>query len=65
MCIRDRLGIAAVKTCFNTSEGVTVDYVDPASLVYSYSEDPYFEDLYYIGEIKTVPINALAKEFPI
>ena len=58
------LGIAAVKTCFNTSEGVTVDYVDPANLVYSYSEDPYFEDLYYIGEIKTVPINELAKEFP-
>ena len=27
------LGIGAVKTSFNTSEGVTVDYVDPANLV--------------------------------
>ena len=58
------LGIACVKTCFNTSEGVTVDYVDPANIVYSYSEDPYFEDLYYIGEVKTIPINELVKEFP-
>ena len=30
------LGIGAVKNNFNTSEGVTVDYVDPANLVYSY-----------------------------
>ena len=46
------LGIAATKTCFNRSEGITVDYVDPASLVYSYTEDPNFEDLYYVGEVK-------------
>ena len=43
------LGIGAVKTNFNTSEGVTVDYVDPANLVYSYSDSPYFEDIYYVG----------------
>ena len=35
------LGIGAVKTSFNTSEGVVIDYVDPASLVYSYSDSPY------------------------
>jgi len=58
------LGIAAVKTNFNTSEGVTVNYVDPANLIYSYSEDPYFSDLYYVGEVKTIPINELVKEFP-
>ena len=28
------LGIGATKTSFNLSEGVTVDYVDPANLVY-------------------------------
>ena len=58
------LGIGAVKTSFNTSEGVTIDYVDPANLVYSYSESPYFEDIYYVGEVKSVPVNELAKQFP-
>ena len=58
------LGIGAVKTNFTTSEGVTIDYVDPAKLVYSYTESPYFDDLYYVGEIKTIPINELAKQFP-
>ena len=43
------LGIGAVKTSFNTSEGAVVDYVDPANLVYSYTESPYFEDIYYVG----------------
>ncbi len=58
------LGIGAVKTSFNTSEGVTIDYVDPANLVYSYTDSPYFEDVYYIGEVKSIPINELAKQFP-
>ena len=58
------IGIGAVKTDFNTSEGVTVKYVDPANLVYSYTEDPYFEDIYYVGEVKSIPINELVKQFP-
>ena len=58
------LGIGAVKTGFNTSEGVVIDYVDPANLVYSYTESPYFDDIYYVGEVKTIPINELAKQFP-
>ncbi len=58
------LGIGAVKTNFNTSEGITIDYVDPADLVYSYTESPYFDDIYYVGEVKTIPINELAKQFP-
>tara|TARA_R100000655_G_scaffold85978_1_gene125925 strand:- start:1953 stop:4352 length:2400 start_codon:yes stop_codon:yes gene_type:complete len=58
------LGIGAVKTSFNTSEGITIDYVDPANLVYSYTDSPYFEDCYYVGEIKSIPVNELAKEFP-
>jgi len=58
------LGIGAVKTGFNTSEGVVIDYVDPANLVYSYSDSPYFEDIYYVGEVKTIPVNELAKQFP-
>ena len=58
------LGIGAVKTSFNTSEGVVIDYVDPANLVYSYTDSPYFEDIYYVGEVKTIPINELIKQFP-
>ena len=58
------LGIAATKTSFNRSEGVTVDYVDPASLVYSYTEDPNFEDIYYVGEVKPISLPELKKQFP-
>tara|TARA_R110002020_G_scaffold224_5_gene1095 strand:- start:1908 stop:4328 length:2421 start_codon:yes stop_codon:yes gene_type:complete len=58
------LGIGCVKTSFDFSEGVTIDYVDPANIVYSYTESPYFDDLYYIGEVKTIPINELVKQFP-
>tara|TARA_R100000654_G_scaffold8990_5_gene20898 strand:- start:860 stop:2956 length:2097 start_codon:yes stop_codon:yes gene_type:complete len=58
------LGIAAVKTCFNRSEGVTVDYVDPINLVYSYTEDPNFEDIYYVGEVKNISLSELKKQFP-
>jgi len=58
------LGIGAIKTSFNTSEGVVIDYVDPANLVYSYTDSPYFEDIYYVGEVKSIPVNELAKQFP-
>ncbi len=57
-------GIAAAKTNFNTAEGITVDYVDPAYMIYSYTEDPNFEDIYYVGEIKSITIPELKKEFP-
>ncbi len=58
------LGISCVKTSFNLANGVTVEYVDPANLVYSYTEDPNFEDVYYVGEVKSVSIEELKKEFP-
>jgi len=58
------LGIGAVKTNFTTSEGVLIDYVDPANLVYSYTDSPYFDDIYYVGEVKSIPVNELAKQFP-
>ena len=58
------LGIGAVKNSFTTSEGVKIDYVDPANLVYSYTENPYFDDVYYVGEVKTIPVNELVKQFP-
>lgn len=55
------LGIACGKTQFLPGQGVVVDYVDPANLVYSYTEDPHFKDCFYWGEIKTVPITELLK----
>jgi len=58
------LGIGAVKTSFNTSEGIVIDYVDPTDLVYSYTDSPYFDDIYYVGEVKMIPINELVKQFP-
>ena len=58
------LGIAVAKTSFNTAEGITVDYVDPAYVVYSYTEDPNFDDVYYVGEVKSITIPELKKEFP-
>jgi hypothetical protein len=58
------LGIAATKTSFNQSEGITIDYVDPAYMVYSYTEDPNFDDIYYVGEVKSITIAELKKQFP-
>ncbi len=56
--------ISAAKTNFNLANGITIDYVDPAYMVYSYTEDPNFEDIYYVGEIKAITIPELKKEFP-
>jgi len=58
------IGISCVKTDFNLANGVTVDYVDPANLVYSYTEDPNFEDVYYVGEVKSVSLEEVKKQFP-
>ena len=58
------IGIGAVKTTFNASEGAKVEYVNPSNLVYSHTDSPYFDDIYYVGEVKEIPINELAKEFP-
>ena len=58
------LGIGAVKTNWNKAEGVTVEYVDPARMVHSYSEDPNFEDLWYCGEVKPLSLAECKKQFP-
>jgi len=58
------LGIGATKTDWNKSEGITVDYVDPANMVYSYTTDPNFEDIYYVGEVKSVSLEDLKRQFP-
>ena len=57
------LGISAAKHSFNNTDGVTLEYVDPANLIYSYTEDPNFQDCYYFGEIKQIKSNELKKQF--
>ena len=57
-------GIAVAKHEFLKGSGVQVSYVDPANVVYSYTEDPHFKDCFYWGEIKTVPIAELIKIDP-
>ena len=58
------LGIGAAKHTFNNTDGIKLEYVDPADLVYSYTEDPNFEDCYYFGEVKKFKVNELKKQFP-
>lgn len=58
------LGIAVSKHEFLLGSGVKVSYVDPANVVYSYTEDPYFRDVFYWGEIKNIPITELVKIDP-
>ena len=58
------LGISVAKHEFLPGAGVEVKYVDPANIVYSYTEDPYFKDCFYWGEIKTLPITECMKIDP-
>ena len=58
------IGIAIAKHEFLLGEGVKISYVDPANVVYSYTEDPFFKDCFYWGEIKTVPLTELYKINP-
>jgi len=58
------LGISMCKNRFLPGAGIVIDYVDPANVVYSYTEDPHFQDCFYWGEIKTLPITELKKIDP-
>ena len=64
-CLYDltTIGIAATKTTFDWNDGAKSRYVDPVNIVYSHTDAPYFEDIYYVGEVKEIPINELVKEF--
>ena len=58
------IGIGICKHSFLPAAGVKIDYVDPANVVYSYTEDPHFKDCFYWGEVKRVPITELYKMNP-
>jgi len=58
------IGVGMAKHQFLLGSGVEVSYVDPANVVYSYTEDPFFQDCFYWGEIKTLPMTELLKIDP-
>ena len=58
------IGMSVAKHEFLPGSGVEVSYVDPANVVYSYTEDPHFKDCFYWGEIKTLPLTELSKIDP-
>ncbi len=58
-------GMAVAKHNFNNTDGIKIDYVDPADFIYSRGgEDPNFKDIYYAGEVKRIRVNELVKNFP-
>lgn len=58
------IGIGAARHRFSKTEGIVVDYCDPANMVWSATDDPYFSDLYYAGEVKNIHVNDLQLQFP-
>jgi hypothetical protein len=58
------IGIAAVKHEFVKGKGVSIEYVDPANMIWSYTEKPDFSDCYYFAEIKQVHYTELRKIKP-
>ena len=58
------IGIGCAKHTFDPQKGVYIQYVDPADIVHSYSEDPNFGDLSYIGEVKRINVSDIVQMFP-
>jgi len=58
------IGVGMAKHMFLQGDGVRIEYVDPANVIYSYTENPYFKDCFYWGEVKTVHITELVKIDP-
>ena len=58
------LGVGMAKHMFLPGDGVRIEYVDPANVIYSYTENPYFKDCFYWGEVKTVHTTELMKIDP-
>ena len=58
------LGVGFGRHRFTPSDGIKIEYVDPANMIWSYTEDPYFQDCFYFGEYKNVNLSEVYKEFP-
>lgn len=55
------IGIAAIKHGTDPTKGITVDYVDPANLVSSYTTHKDHKDVNYFGEVKRISISELRR----
>ena len=62
-CVNDLtvLGMAVVKRSNDPEYGIRTDYIDPASFIHSYTEDPNFDDIVYAGHVKYVTIQELRR----
>lgn len=58
------VGVGVAKHRYTPNDGIKVEYVDPANLIWSYTEDPYFQDCFYFGEYKNVNLSEVYKEYP-
>ena len=58
------IGVGFGKHRFVPGDGIKIEYVDPANLIWSYTEDPYFQDCFYYGEYKNTNLSEVYKEFP-
>ena len=58
------IGVGFGKHRYVPNDGIKLEYVDPANLIWSYTEDPTFSDCFYFGEYKNVNLSEVYKEFP-
>jgi hypothetical protein len=57
-------GIGIAKNTFNPTESVKVNYVDPENFIYSFTEDPFFRDCNYFGEVQIVNVSEVFRKKP-
>ena len=55
-------GMAVVKRTNDPNYGIVEEYVDPAYFIHSYTEDPNFSDVVYMGHIKRMTIQDLKRK---
>mgnify|MGYP003651268304 CR=1 FL=1 len=58
------IGWGIIKHRYSYNEGIKLEYVDPANVIHSYTEDPHFQDVFYWGEVKQVALIELKKINP-
>lgn len=55
------IGIGAIKHITDPTKGIQVKYVDPASIVKSYTKSRDHKDVVYYGEVETISISELKR----
>jgi hypothetical protein len=56
------VGKSVARRTFMPNHGIKLDYCDPAMVVHSYTEDPFYKDgVFYWGEVKSVHYTEIAK----